>query len=91
MRDFFDNHGVLTLVLLAVFPRLTLLIGSFATGGILWWLGWLFAPHLLVAFLSLAYWDTNPVLVVIAWIVALAGTSAETSTVASAGSHGSRA
>jgi hypothetical protein len=75
--DFFDQHGVFTLICLAIFPRLTLLIASFATGGLLWWLGWIFAPHLLVAFLAIPYWDTNPVLVVFAWIIALGGTSAE--------------
>lgn len=76
--DFFTNHGVLTLICLAIFPRLTLLFASFASGGVLWWLGWIFAPHLLVAILAIPYWDTNPVLVIIAWIVALGGTSGET-------------
>lgn len=75
--DFFEQHGVTTLICLAIFPRLTLLIASFATGGVMWWLGWIFAPHLLVAILSLQYWDTNPVLVIIAWFFALGRTSAE--------------
>lgn len=75
--DFFEHHGVITLIFLAIFPRLTLLIASFATGGLLWWLGWIFAPHLLVAFLSIPYWETNPVLVIFAWLIALGGTSAE--------------
>lgn len=79
--DFFDNHAWWVLPLLAMFPRLTLLFGSFATGGILWWLGWVFAPHLLVAILALPYWDTNPVLVIIAWVVAFGGTTAESKTV----------
>ena len=83
--DFFAQHGIIPLICLAIFPRLTLLFASFATGGVLWWLGWLFAPHLLVAILSLAYWDTNPVLVVIAWIVALGGTGGEASTVSRKG------
>lgn len=76
--DFFDNYGVLTLICLALFPRLTLLFASFATGGLLWWLGWIFTPHLLVAILAIPYWDTNPVLVVIAWIFAFNGTLVET-------------
>lgn len=75
--DFFAQHGVLCLICLALFPRLTLLIASFATGGLLWWLGWIFAPHLLVAFLALPYWHSNPVLVIVAWLVALGGTSFE--------------
>ena len=76
--DFFDNHGVLTLICLAFFPRLTLLLASFATGGLLWWLGWIVAPHILVAILAIPYWDTNPVLVITAWILAIGGTSTET-------------
>ena len=75
--DFFTNHGVATLIFLAIFPRLTLLIASFATGGLLWWLGWIFAPHLLVAFLAIPYLDSNPVLVIVAWLIALGGTNGE--------------
>lgn len=75
--DFFDQHTVIALIGLALLPRITLLVASFATGGLLWWLGWVFTPHILVAILSLRYWDTNPVLVVIAWIFALLGTSGE--------------
>ncbi len=75
--DFFDKHWLVTLICLAIFPRLTLLIASFSTGGILWWLGWIFTPHLLVAILSLRYWNTNPVLVIFAWMIAFGGTSAE--------------
>lgn len=67
--DFFDQHGVFTLIFLVLFPRLTLLIASFSTGGVLWWLGWLFTPHLLIAILSLSYWETNPILVIIAFII----------------------
>jgi hypothetical protein len=75
--NFFDHHGVLTLIGLALFPRITLLVASFATGGLFWWLGWLFTPHILVAVLSLDYWDTNPVLVIIAWFMAIFGTGGE--------------
>lgn len=78
IMNFFEQHGVFCLICLAIFPRLTLLIGSFASGGILWWLGWIFAPHLLVAILAIPYWHSNPVLVIIAWLVALGGTSEET-------------
>jgi len=78
--DFFSQHGTAVLIFLAFFPRLTLLIASFATGGWLWWLGWIFAPHLLVAILALPYWDSNPVLVIMAWMFALVGTSGETET-----------
>ena len=52
----------------------------FATvwGGWLWWLGWVFAPRITVAVLATLYYlDTNPVLVVFAWIWALGGESTE--------------
>jgi hypothetical protein len=75
--NFFDNHGILVLLGLAIFPRITLLVASFATGGFFWWLGWVFTPHLLVAILSLPYWDSNPVLVIFAWFMAIAGTGGE--------------
>lgn len=75
--NFFEHHSVITLICLALFPRLTLLIASFSTGGVLWWLGWIFSPHFLVAILSLHYWDTNPVLVVVAWLVGFGGTITE--------------
>ena len=75
--SFLDQHGIIVLFGLALFPRITLLLASFATGGLMWWLGWIFAPHLLVAFLSLPYWHSNPVLVIIAWVLALGGTGGE--------------
>lgn len=70
-------HPLLLLFGLALFPRITLLFvgGPFA---FLHWLGWVFAPHLLVAILATArYWDTDPVLCVIAWFFAFAGTGGE--------------
>jgi hypothetical protein len=76
--DFWDVHGISFILFMALFPRLTLLFSSVATGGLLWWLGWLFAPRLLVAILATtAYWDTNRVLVVFTWLWALGGEGAE--------------
>jgi len=78
--DFFAAHpayGWLILVGLALFPRITLLFigGPF---GVLAWLGWLFVPHFLVAILATTtYWHTNPVLCIIAWFLAFAGTGGE--------------
>lgn len=71
------DHGLLFLIGLALFPRITLLFFAATPFGWLAWLGWLFTPHLLVAILSLPYWHTHPVLVVIAWVMAFAGTGAE--------------
>jgi len=75
--NFFTHHPWYVLIFLVIFPRLTLLIASFVTGGLLWWLGWVFCPYFLIAILSLPYFNTNPVLVVIAWILAFSGTETE--------------
>lgn len=76
--DFFKNHGIFFLIFITIFPRLTLLFSSVATGGILWWLGFVFCPRILVASLAtVAYFHTNPILVTISWIVALGGETME--------------
>jgi hypothetical protein len=76
--NFWDVHGALFLVFIALFPRLTLFFSSVPFGGLLWWLGFIFAPHLLVAILATTYyWDTNPILCIISWFVAFAGTGGE--------------
>jgi len=76
--DYWSLHGMALLIGLALLPRLTLLVSSIATGGILWWLGWIFAPRILIAlFATVAYFKVNPVLVVIAWLIALGGESTE--------------
>ena len=80
--NFWDVHGVFFLIFITIFPRLTLLISSVPFGGLFWWLGFFFTPRLLVAILAtMAYWTTNPVLVVMSWIVCLFGEFAEKSTV----------
>lgn len=76
--NFFDRHGYFFLIFITIFPRLTLLFSSVATGGFLWWLGFIFCPRILVATLAtVAYFHTNPVLVTISWIVALGGETME--------------
>jgi hypothetical protein len=77
--SFWDAHtwDWLVLVGLALFPRITTLFvgGPF---GLLHWLGWAFAPHLLVAIVATTqYWDTDPILCVVAWFFAFAGTGGE--------------
>lgn len=72
--DYWQKHGVFLLIFLAVFPRLTLLFSSIAFGGFFWWVGFLFVPRVLVASLAtIAYFKTNPLLVVMSWLVALGG------------------
>ena len=77
--DFWLVHGWGFLIAVAFFPRITMLVaGTVSSFGLLGWLGWIFAPHLTVAILATTlYWHTNPILCIIAWMVALGGTSSE--------------
>lgn len=76
--NFFEKHGIFFLLFITIFPRLTLLFSSVATGGFLWWLGFIICPRFLVASLAtVAYFHTNPILVIISWIVALGGETME--------------
>ncbi len=76
--EYWDHHGVLFLMAVALFPRLTLAFAGFPFSGPLAWCGFLFAPRVLVAVLATVnYWNRNPLLVVIAWLVAIGGESSE--------------
>lgn len=76
--NFWDNHNIFFLIFITIFPRLTLLFSSVPFGGIFWWLGFIFTPRILVAILAtMAYWQQNPILVLISWLVALGGESGE--------------
>ena len=78
MTDFWYVHGFIFIGFMFFFPRLTLFFSSVASGGILWWLGFIFAPRLLVAILATtAYWATNPILVTLTWFWALSGEGVE--------------
>ena len=75
--DFFNQHGILFLLGLTFFPRITTLFFTLTPFGFLGWVGWIFAPHFLVAIYSLKYFNTNPVLVICAWVFAFTGTILE--------------
>lgn len=76
--NFFAKHGIFFLIFITIFPRLTLLFSSVATGGVFWWLGFIFCPRILVASLAtVSYFHTNPILVILSWIVALGGETME--------------
>ena len=76
--NFWQHHGLLFLLGCAFFPRITTLFFSAVSFGGWHILGWILAPHLLVAILATSiYWHTNPALCVIAWLCAFGGTSAE--------------
>lgn len=84
--NFWDYHGIFFLIGITCFPRITLLFATTVTFGIWAWLGFFFAPHLLVAiYATTLYWDSNPILCVIAWFMALGGTSTEGGIATSAG------
>jgi hypothetical protein len=54
------------------------LFSSVPFGGVIWWLGFIFTPRILVSVLAtIAYWQQNPILVLISWFVALGGESGE--------------
>ncbi|WP_075883660.1 hypothetical protein [Candidatus Protochlamydia sp. W-9] len=76
--NFWDSHGIFFLLFITLFPRLTMLFAVTIPFNPLTWMGWLFAPHLTVAILATQYyWQTNPILCIMAWFVALAGTGGE--------------
>lgn len=78
MDSFWSHHGLLFVVFMCFFPRLTLLFSGVAWGGLLWWIGLIIAPRLLVAILATTnYWQTDMLLCVITWIWALAGEGTE--------------
>ena len=77
-RTYWDHHGVFLLLFLAIFPRLTLLFSSIVSGGIFWWASFIFCPRLLIATLAtISYWEQNPLLVLLSWLVAFGGESSE--------------
>jgi hypothetical protein len=82
MYNFWDNHTVLFILGMFIFPRLTMLFATTFGGGILYWFGWFFAPRLTVAVIAtILYREQNPVLVVLSWIWALSGEFCEKETI----------
>lgn len=83
--DFWTVHSIWFCIFIAFFPRLTMLFTGICFmpfAGPLFWIGWVLAPHLTVAIIATyLYWQTNPVVCVIAWMFALSGESAEKKTI----------
>ncbi len=76
--SYWEVHGVLFLAGLLFFPRLTVILFSAVTGGFFFWAGFIFFPRIFIAVLAcITYWQTNPVLCVIACLLCLAGESCE--------------
>jgi hypothetical protein len=76
--SFFDNHGIFYLIGWALFPRIMFWFFSAMTGGFFFWLGVFLVPRIMVAYWATYYYfDTNPILCLVAWFIALSGESAE--------------
>ena len=76
--DYWDYHGWAFLLGCAAFPRFTTLFFASTPFGVGSWIAWLFVPHLLVAYLATQFfWDTNPGLCVLAWIIGVSATFGE--------------
>ena len=88
--NFWMEHGIFFLIFATFFPRLTMLFAVTAPFGFIEWLGWAIFPHLTVAILATQYyWETNPILCLIAWFIAFAGTGGEAKVVNNKVSKGS--
>lgn len=84
--NFWDVHSFWFLFAIAFFPRITMLFAGICAMPfaypVWFWLGWILAPRLVVAILATTfYWGTNPILCVLAWIIALSGESMEKKTI----------
>jgi len=70
--SFWDVHGIFFLMGLVLIPRLTVIFFSAVTGGLLFWIAFLIFPRIVIPILAAYhYWDTNPVLVVLAFLICL--------------------
>ena len=77
MENFWLHNSIIILIGLTLFPRITLLFCN-VSGSILFWIGWISFPRITVAiFATLYYLSTNPILVILSWLFALGGESAE--------------
>jgi hypothetical protein len=74
MQNFWDTHTWLFILAMMFFPRLTMLFATTVGGGFLYWLGWVFAPRLVVAIIATSlYSQHNLTLIVITWFWAIGG------------------
>ena len=77
--NFWDVHGIFFLIGLVLFPRITVIFFSQITGfGLLFWIAFLIFPRIVIPILAAYYyWDTNPVLVVLAFLISLSTETGE--------------
>jgi hypothetical protein len=78
MQNFWDYHGLLFVLAMFFFPRLTMLFATTVGGGFLYWLGWLLMPRFTVALIAtILFHEHNTLLLIFTWIWALGGETAE--------------
>ena len=76
--SFWEHHSILFVIAMFFFPRLTMLLATTYGGGLLYWIGWLFAPRFTVAVIATMFFgSTNTFLVVLTWLWALGGETTE--------------
>lgn len=76
--NFWAVHSVFFLMGLVFFPRLTVILFSHVTGGPIFWIFFLVVPRLVIPILAAYhYWDTNPILVVLSFLICLGGETGE--------------
>ena len=77
MDNFWTYHTIFLLVGFTLFPRFSLLFCNIP-GSLLFWIGWIILPRIVIAVNATIYYlDSNPILVILSWIIALGGESAE--------------
>ena len=76
--NFWEMHGLLFLAGLTFSPRITVLLFSGVTGGLLFWIFFLIFPRIVIPILAAYhYWDTNPVLVIVSFVICLSAETGE--------------
>ena len=76
--NFWQAHGLFFLLGLVFFPRITVFFFSQVTGGLVFWVFFLFFPRLVIPILAAYhYWGTNPVLVILSFLICLGGETSE--------------
>ena len=77
MDNFWSYHTIFLLVGLTFFPRISLFFCNIP-GSLLFWIGWLTLPRIVISINATIYYiESNPLLVILSWIIALGGESAE--------------
>ena len=82
--------GLVLCFLCATFPRIAMIVACLAGGlgvSLAGVMGWIFIPRISIAIIATVnYFDTNPILCIVAWIILLGGEGAEKRALAKAGS-----